>query len=315
MPHRVLVLGVPRSGTTWIGQALGRSRGAVYVHEPDGATDPFAFRAQMRDGTTHYPVLHAGDEAREHERLWFGAFAGGKRPGTVRDRIARRAYARVSDRDKVAARSTGGLSIEMRVSERMAVPRVRDDSARAIVVKSVNAALSAEWIYERWTPAVLVVERDLRNVIASWLALGFGGTIPKVYATVVAEAAERWDLTLPDYEDPMMRSIAFCAVTMLALHDGVRAHPEWCVVSHEELCTDSASQLAGAATRLGLEWTEEADAFVRASDRPGDGYATSRVSSELPDQWKHRLSAEQVDSIATVLNSFPADLWQVPPRR
>ena len=32
---RVLVAGLPRSGTTWVGEVLGRTAGARYLHEPD----------------------------------------------------------------------------------------------------------------------------------------------------------------------------------------------------------------------------------------------------------------------------------------
>ena len=37
---RVLILGVPRSGTTWSGRALGATEHAAYVNEPDGFVDP-----------------------------------------------------------------------------------------------------------------------------------------------------------------------------------------------------------------------------------------------------------------------------------
>ena len=309
--HRVLVLGVPRSGTTWIGQALGRTRGAVYVPEPDGVTDPFAFRAQVRDGLTHYPVLRPDDRAPELARLWDGAFAGGRRAGTVRDKLARRVYQHVGESDRVKVRSGAAMTFPMRVTALTAVPRVADPSARAVVVKSVNGALAADWISEGWKPRVLVVHRDLRNVIASWLSLGFGGTIPPVYATAVREASRRWDVALREYDDPMMRSIAFCVVMTLALYDGLREHSEWCALSHEEACADSASRLAAAASALRLEWTDEAERFVRASDRPGEGYATTRVASDLPDQWKRRLTSEQVASITSVLHEFPDELWRV----
>ena len=45
---QVLIVGVARSGTTWVGQTLGRTQGVHYVHEPDGDHDAFAFRAVAR---------------------------------------------------------------------------------------------------------------------------------------------------------------------------------------------------------------------------------------------------------------------------
>jgi hypothetical protein len=309
--HRVLILGIPRSGTTWIAQTLRRARGAIYVHEPDGVTEPFAMRAQRRDGLTHFPVLHPGDKAPEFARLWDGAFSGGLVAGTRRDEFARRAFRHVPDRRKGEARGRGHWSFELRVAIGAAVPRIADPDADAIVVKSVNAPFAAEWVAQGWKPSVLVVHRDLRNVMASWLDLKFGGTPLEIYRTATREAMRRWDVSLPEYDDPLTRSIGFCAVATAALQDDLRANAGWVGISHEQACIDSARHLSATAAALGLTWTDEAEEFVRDSDRPGSGYETNRVASEAPDAWSRRLNARQVETIESVLAQLPPELVHV----
>ena len=45
----LLIVGQGRSGTTWVGEVLGRAEGARYVHEPDDERrDPQALRARLR---------------------------------------------------------------------------------------------------------------------------------------------------------------------------------------------------------------------------------------------------------------------------
>ena len=80
----LLIVGVPRSGTTWTGRVLGRTEGAVYVNEPDGFRDPFAFRVMLARGEN--PIVGVGESASDYERLWRGALAGGDPTGTLRDR-------------------------------------------------------------------------------------------------------------------------------------------------------------------------------------------------------------------------------------
>src|SRR5207237_10167784 len=84
---RVLVAGLPRSGTTWVGEVLGRTAGARYLHEPDNhLLRPEAWSAKRRLGP--YPELRPGGdvvsgEVGGYERLWARAFAGGARPSPL----------------------------------------------------------------------------------------------------------------------------------------------------------------------------------------------------------------------------------------
>jgi hypothetical protein len=215
----------------------------------------------------------------------------------------------VSAEERRSARAGARLPLRLRFAIAASVPFAPCPDAGSVVVKSVNAALAADWIYERFDPGVLVVQRDLRNVLASWIAMGFGPPSPGVVATLRDEARRRWRVDLTVSDDKTVRTTVLCAVSMLALYDGLRRHPEWHALSHELACTDPLGSLRRAADDLDLEWSADAEAFVRASDRPGTGYATNRVAAELPDQWQRRLTPEQVDRVEGVLAQIPSELW------
>ena len=51
---RVLVAGLPRSGTTWVGEVLGRTAGARYLHEPDNHLD-LGGKAYLEQFINSYP--------------------------------------------------------------------------------------------------------------------------------------------------------------------------------------------------------------------------------------------------------------------
>lgn len=305
--HRVLVLGVPRSGTTWIGEVLGHTDDAVYVHEPDGVHEPFAFRAK-----TALPLggwLPAGaDGPRDYERLWDGAFLGGAKAGTIADHLARRTYARVSAATRAEVRAGGRAPLALQIAVSTARPRVAAPAARHTVVKSVDAALSAEWIAARWRPDVVVVRRDLRSVLASWLSLGMRGPREPAYNAIAAFATDRWGVELPSFEASVLeRAASVCSVWSLALVDAAGRHG-WQVVSHDDVVLDPVPRLRELADALHLRWGPTTDAFVEATNRPGEGYATQRVADELVDSWKRRLDADQIAAIESVLARFPADL-------
>lgn len=307
--QRVLIVGTPRGGTTWVAQALASNRGVRYVHEPDGAHEPFAFRARRADGLLHYPVLRPGDVALEYSRLWNGVFTGGRTSRAPWDVLARRAFRGVSGDEKRAAATGGTRTWRLRFAEDFAQPRVADPSVAVVVAKSVNAGLAAEWIHALWRPAVLVVRRDLRNVLASWNDLGLRGPAPEMFEIVRTEARRRWKIDLRA-DDDAARAAALCAVIAAALHDDASAHG-WAVIGHEAACVDAVTELSAAAASVGITWTDEADAFVQDSDQAGRGYQTQRVAAELPAAWKRKLTDDDLRRIDAVVACFPEALRTV----
>lgn len=305
----VLIAGVPRSGTTWTGRALGATVGATYLNEPDGFRDPYAFRAMLRHGET--PILAPGDAAPDLERLWAGALGGGRRSRTPRARFAWRLYERTPVERRRAARAGEGTDLRLRVAAALAVPPQPDLAPRHVVVKSVQCALSLEWIVDRFHPRVLVVERHPFNVLASWIDLGFLRN-PREVARVAQEGERRWGVTPPKPVAPHLEHQAFhLGVLASSLRESIAAHPEWVRTTHEHLCLDPAARLRAVATALGLEWGDAAERFVAESDaeEPGAGestpYRTRRRAADQPDRWRSRLDAAQVDTIRAVLDRFP----------
>jgi hypothetical protein len=302
----VLIAGVPRSGTTWIGRTLGQTAGATYVNEPDGFRDPFAFRTMLAHGEN--PVLEPGQPAADLERLWAGALAGGREAGTGRDRLARALYERTPLEARRAARARGRASGRLRLVAWAAVPRVAEPAARHVVVKSVQCPLALEWITHRFAPRVLVVERNPFNVLASWAELDYVRS-DRERAVMAAYARRHWDLDPPAADAARLEVQAFAfGVQTSALRDAADQHPEWVRTSHEELCVDTPARFRRLAAELGLEWSEAAERFLADSDRDGTPYRTLRRTGEQPDRWRERLGPDQLATIRATLARFPHPL-------
>jgi hypothetical protein len=77
------------------------------------------------------------------------------------------------------------------------------------------------------------------------------------------------------------------------------------VIDHEHLCRDPVVGFRDLVQGLGLEWSAEAETFVRESDVPGQGYELHRVASQQPGKWRARLDRDEARRIARVLSRFP----------
>jgi len=287
---RVLVAGLPRSGTTWVGEVLGRTAGARYLHEPDNhLVRPEAWWAKRRLGP--YPELRPGTGGGEYERLWEQAFAGGPAHPSLHAglKILQRAG---------APRVSGLLASRQR-------PR---PAPGPLVVKSVHCARSLEWAADRFRPAVVIVERHPFGVVASWRKLGWADFLDTDRAALRQSAAVLGVEPPPPGAPWLERAAWHYGLLSSYLDAARRRHPHWLVVRHEVLCRGPEPAFRRLAGRLGLRFTDETARFLAASNRPGDGYSTHRLWHEQVDGGRSRLTAPERALVEATLARFSGAL-------
>ena len=303
---RVLVVGLPRSGTSWTGRVVGKADGAVFVHEPDGEHEAFAIRAKR--GFMRHLDVSPDVDLPDYERLWEGAFAGGHRIPNTRARVAERLFETATLAQRSAARRGEGAPLRLRVALSLAVPLGPVAGAEHVVVKSVHSSLSLEWVTRRFQPRVLVIERDARNVMASWMDLGMGGD-KRENPMLAAYAKRVWNIAPPPDDAPKIVARTFVfAVLASALRDAAQRNPDWIVARHEDLCIDSAQRFGSLLPQLGLTLGDRALDYLAESDQAGAGFRTRRVTRDEPEKWKQRLSADDVARMTDELARFPHQL-------
>ena len=317
---RLLVAGVPRSGTSWVGQALACAVGARSVGEPDNE-DNFPYAIQAKAGLGRLPVVAAdGPAPAAYEALWEGAFAGGGNWPSLRGPASLGLHAAAKRRRSVhgSADWSPGQRAVLAAAVRLSHPG-RPVDARHVVVKTVFAPFALEWICRRFEPRLVVVTRGALNTVASWQRLGWdpplwrhpaladGGPDALAQRVLTPEAALRAPAA-PAADDRIRRLTWELCVLMSVVFDVHSSRPGSVLVRHEDMCVDPLEKFRGVYERLGLGWTSRTDTFLRASNRAGTGrYDTTRVASEEADRWRGRLDASQARQVEEVVGSFGLD--------
>ena len=316
----LFVASAPRTGTTWVAWVLSVAPGVTWINEPDNEwPNIFALKAKRTLG--RFPALNKDDTAPpEYEELWSRAFQG-VRQSRMLDRIVWR-----SDRgDKTMLQlwralcdhANPEMSRELRLLTALARPprsKVRPLGGRRqakapgrVLVKSVYAPLALEWINARFQPQTVIVQRHPLNVMASWVELMGGGCALDTNPSVREHFAARWSLPELEPDASRIQRIAWeVGLFTSALHAGMDEHPDWVVVSHEQLCVDPKATYKRLYEDVGLDWTSKTEAFLEERNRPGTGFAVFRVASELPERWRKRLTKEQLDEIWSVWSGISA---------
>ena len=303
--RRILVAGLPRSGTSWIGRAIGNADGATFVHEPDGSHEPFAIKAKR--GYGRHIALDHDAQAPLVERMWSGAFSGGDRTPNLRARVAKRLMDPIPIGERTAARHGDRPTARMQLVLALATPQGPVD-ADHVVVKTVLSSFCIEWVASRFDPQIVVIERDPRNAIASWIDMRMAGD-PRENANVAQEAQKRWGISPPDPDSNRLAHQTFVfAALSCALRDAALRHPDWDVVRHEEFCVEPRASFPPLLSRLGLEYGQRCEDYLTASNQAGEGFRTQRLTAAEPERWRERLTDVQLEVVAEQLARFPHDL-------
>jgi hypothetical protein len=289
--RRVLIVGQFRSGTTWLSHIVGAPP-VRYVHEPDNRRhNPPAYAATL--GLGFMPSLEVGDEAPNYRRLWQLAFAGGW-PDHRRIRALRRAatYRLIPRpvRIRIALRA-------VRIAAEIASP------PPVVLVKTVFGALSSEWLAAAMDPAMVIMWRHPINIVPAWVERGYPAVAMNALKAVRARFEGTGVWPPPDGEGLDPTAWAACAIGVILLEAASR-HPDWLVVSHEELCVDPLGAFRSVFARLELPEPDDLAARLAETDRPGTGYEINRETALQPRRWRQRLQTSEQEIIFDTVRRF-----------
>ena len=250
--NRILVVGAPRSGTTWLASTLASTLGSRSLHEPD---NPVFNAAASESAESHggYPVLRPRERAPEYERLWDPGFGMSmRRPGL---RFGHR---------------NGGAG------------------STAVIAKSVFAPFALDWLVDRYHPRVVLIERHPVDVVLSWMRLDFLVGDLATRERIRSEYVEPLGIPSWDAAAPRLLQVSWAVgLIMSAMRHQSRTRPDWKVVSHEAISRHPAI-IRQLATSLGLRWSAEAEAAAlqRAEARPSsphDRHVATEFLSQFPE--------------------------------
>ncbi|HEV8064370.1 MAG TPA: hypothetical protein VGP46_06040, partial [Acidimicrobiales bacterium] len=183
--------------------------------------------------------------------------------------------------------------------------------AERVLTKSVMCAFSLDWIVQRYQPPVVWVRRNPLNVVASLVELGTTlEHMERLYRRyrdpVLVEAlVEPMSLPeLPDGIDLVEQCAYWVGLNTAGYESSARLHGSFATVDHDALCADPSVGFQRLSARLGLEWNEAAEDFLRTSNRQGEGFETNRITALEPDRWRRSL-ADREDDLRRILSQFP----------
>ncbi|MGE4044091.1 MAG: sulfotransferase [Acetobacteraceae bacterium] len=307
----ILLLGAPRSGTTWFAKIFDSHPDVRYCHEPDEVSPA--------------PPDLTDDDIRPLLRRWSECRA----PRTS----TKRPFFRKSWQSPAgfvahtviatAISAAGRLPDPFRRFSDMPVPQCGDETRARLVIKSVRWCQGAG-TFARALPdgrTVLIIRNPcaqiaslLRGAQEGRFELREGGTLPFNQAGARRHAARHGVEPACFDALPVAAQVAWdWAFFNETAVNGLNGLPNTHIVIYRDLITAPEQVARKALAFAGLGWNEQTAGFVKRSTTPGtaaDYYSVLRYAADVNEAWRQILSpADQVAIWAVARRTGLARFW------
>lgn len=310
MPRGLLVTGLPRSGTSWVGKMLeGRGR-LVYVNEPMNPSHPPGRSPGVLDASVeHYFHYICDDNADQWRRAFADTLA-------LRYRLGR---------ELATNRHPYDLARAARYASLFAVGRLRRYGA---LIDDPYALFSAEWLARTFDIPAVVLVRDPVAFVGAWRAHRWTVDTSELLSQplLMRDHLEpsRDELTeVAGSSDWLASTAALWRATYRAIDRLVRTDDRLHLVRYEDLVADPVTAFRDLYARVGLAWTESArQRIVAATTTPDqapakrfrwsvrDGLSKTAyrpmASAGALDSYRQRLTDEEIRRT----RALTADVWE-----
>jgi hypothetical protein len=292
----ILVTGMPRSGTTWVGRVLCAGDGAGYLNEP--------FNLATSPGTIRVPVDHWFPYVTEENE---GEIVGALEP------LLRFEYP--LGRELRRCRTY----VDLLQALKMWRSFVRSRGRRPLV-KEPHAVFSAEWFARRLGSDVIVTVRHPAAVVSSWKRLDWSFDFahllrqPALVRELLGPFCSDMEQALEPSQHLVDRVALLWHVIYRTVADYRERFPAFHVVRQEDLSRKPVEGYGALYEALGLPLTREVEKAIAAMsgaanpkepsvEQPHETHLDSRATLT---RWKRRLSDDEADRIRNVTEETAA---------
>ena len=269
----VFIVGLPRSGTTWIASIISTARSVKYFHEPFNCSNVF--------GASQFCMKYL---AKVHDDLEFA-------------RHCRAAF-------------NGEIITEPIRAMLPPMYRRHPQLPGRVVVKDVCSCLAVECVESLVDPMTILVVRHPCAVAASWHQLNYDvdrhleaiRTQPQLNQNFL----QAFESVLKDARGFWAKIGAVWGAVYYVLFQQQRLRPKWRIVEHEAFCRNPVARFRDLFEVLDLTWTDATEALLCESTKIDnrDPYKTQRISGNEPDKWEKVLNKQQINDVLKSVQPF-----------
>ncbi len=264
----ILVLSLPRSGSSWAGEILGSAPNSLYLREPMTQSNLASDKSQPAEIYID-PIEPLQDYQQFADMTFYGI------PKFQRDIVIKPKQWSLFER-----------------------------KTRRLVIKEVNP-LACDWLLQRYRPLVIFLVRHPAAVALSYLKLGWVNiNIKNMFFSnqrLINGSLKQWKTHLEAISsDFWERQGAMQGAVLRFAFDKLRIYQDCRIIRYEDLCSEPMKVFQGLFDFTCLSWNEEIKQLIVKRSAGGDQnqpYSTSRNSGSMINSWREKLSNKELNRL------------------
>jgi hypothetical protein len=271
----ILVVSLPRSGSSWVGDVLSSASNVRYLREP-------ITQSRLNFSNRRPTIVGIDPKTPPKDYQIFADMAFHGWP-TFRGEI-------------VSGRRQDWISQE---------------KSYHVVIKEVNPC-ALEWFIKRYQPYIIFLVRHPAAVALSFARLGWfeENAFSHFYERLTNQQKKlvQQQLKRQISQDPWEQYGALQGAALQIASMTLQEYPNHKIVLYEDLCLDPISNFQHLFSCVGLQWDKNVEEKIASKSysypQDNDPYSTARYSVQMYQSWKQKITPEILDAMKTGFFSF-----------
>jgi hypothetical protein len=278
----LLVTGVPRSGTTWLGRMISASKYYFYVHE-------FINPVCLFQKTQPFQKYHYIDEHNIH------------RYEPILQKLNSLTYK--SEMEKNIIKHTVKETVQSFYSMKRRVLGYPKP-----LLKEPNACFSSDFLAQRYGWKVIILVRHPAAVAASFNRVEWPSDLDRILQQKTLIQKYFSEIPLEKYRDRLEKISLLWLMVMSVLTRFLEKNKDWILVRHEDLCRNPLGEFEKIFEKLNIFFSKKMKNKIISSTQSEtvtpenkNPFHLKRNSRKLACAWQGQLTAEEIEKIKSIV--------------
>lgn len=295
----IILLGVPRSGSSWLSEILTYKNEIRLVHEPDNELISF-FGLYHKKGLHRFPYIDPKKSNPRVENLFGIPF---KRKiyetGSIRNELIMKLYNYSKERLDTIFEEQGSASPKQLIGSDFLIRLlIGNQHHQRVLLKSVHGLLLLPYLKEKLSFTPVILQRHPLNVFSSYIKLNLPDGNRSLFRQ--KELLNTYGISSP--KDISEKSFNYkCGYQLGVFRKITQSYKTdqklsgTLFLEYEKIIKDPYQEIQILCKDLSIKYTSELESYMKSKFKAGEGFETNRVLTNQHQIWKKRLSKEQIN--------------------